>query len=39
MMLTYKYQDRITAREALGNKWFSNAPEALVDQALMQEAM
>ena len=38
-MLTYKYTDRVSAREALINKWFANAPEALVDSALMAEAM
>ena len=38
-MLTYKYTERISAREALNNKWFANAPEAQVDSALMAEAM
>ena len=26
-MLTYKYTDRISARDALKDKWFQNAPE------------
>jgi hypothetical protein len=30
-MLTYKYTERISAREALTDKWFLNAPETLVD--------
>ena len=25
-MLTYKYKDRVTAREALKHPWFKNAP-------------
>ena len=38
-MLTYKYTDRISARDALKDKWFLNAPETLVDAELMKEAM
>lgn len=38
-MLTYKYTDRISARDALQDKWFKNAPETMVDNDLMKEAM
>jgi len=38
-MLTYKYQDRVTARAALDDPWFTNASSATVDKALMEECM
>ena len=30
-MLTYNYQERISAREALNDPWFNNAPKAAID--------
>jgi serine/threonine protein kinase len=38
-MLTYKYTDRVTAREALGNSWFTNASNVMVDKEIMKECM
>lgn len=38
-MLTYKYTDRVTAREALSDPWFTNASSTLVDAAVMKECM
>ena len=38
-MLTYKYTDRVTAREALKHSWFKNASSQTVDLALMKECM
>ena len=38
-MLTYKYQDRVTARAALEDSWFIYASSVTVDKALMEECM
>ena len=38
-MLTYKYTDRVTARDALSDPWFTNASSQTVDKALMEECM
>ena len=38
-MLTYKYSERVTARKALEDPWFTNASSTLVDKEIMQEAM
>lgn len=38
-MLTYKYKDRIHAREALLHPWFKNASSTAVDINLMQESL
>ena len=38
-MLTYKYQDRVNARECLQDPWFTNASSATVDLELMKECM
>lgn len=38
-MLTYKYNDRVTARDALKDPWFTNASSTLVDKEIMQECM
>ena len=38
-MLTFKYQERITAKEALKDSWFTNASSVMVDKAIMEEAM
>jgi calcium-dependent protein kinase len=38
-MLKFKYQDRVTAREALMDQWFTNATSATVDEAVMKECM
>ena len=38
-MLTYKYNDRVTAREALDDPWFTNASSVMVDEKIMRECM
>jgi calcium-dependent protein kinase len=38
-MLTFKFNDRVTAREALSDPWFTNASSVMVDKAIMQECM
>ena len=38
-MLTYKYKDRVNARECLQDPWFTNASSATVDLELMKECM
>jgi calcium-dependent protein kinase len=38
-MLTYKYVDRVTARECLQDPWFTNASSVQVDSELMKECM
>jgi serine/threonine protein kinase len=38
-MLTYKYLDRVTAREALNDPWFTNASSVMVDKEIMRECM
>ena len=38
-MLTFRYQDRLSARQALADPWFKNAQEESVDASLMKEYM
>jgi calcium-dependent protein kinase len=38
-MLTYKYTDRVTARDCLNDPWFTNASSLSVDKSLMMECM
>ena len=38
-MLTFKYQERVTAKEALKDSWFTNASSVMVDKGIMEEAM
>jgi uncharacterized membrane protein len=39
LMLKFDYTQRCTARQALENKWFENAPEAELNDDLMKEAL
>ena len=36
--MTYDYPKRISAKDALKNKWFLNAPDQEIDKELMKEA-
>ncbi len=38
-MLTYKYANRVTSREALSDPWFTNASSVMVDKEIMKECM
>lgn len=38
-LLTYKFTERCTAREALGHEWFKNATSKMADKAVMDECM
>jgi serine/threonine protein kinase len=38
-MLTFKFTDRVTAREALNDPWFTNASSVMVDSEIMKECM
>lgn len=38
-MLTHNFKKRPTAKEALADKWFNNAPAKVIDKELMQSAL
>ena len=38
-MLCYDYKHRISARQALQDTWFENAPSKVIDKKLMGEAL
>ena len=38
-MLTYDYKDRVSARDALLDPWFKNAPSVKIDVNLMKESL
>jgi calcium-dependent protein kinase len=38
-MLTYDPAQRMSAREALNNKWFENAPDIAISPELMKESL
>lgn len=38
-MLTYDPNSRLSARDALGHKWFENAPDVAINMDLMKESL
>jgi calcium-dependent protein kinase len=39
LMLTYDFKDRCSARTALQNKWFENAPDTEISKEVMQASL